>query len=59
VEETPDGLYRVYVSAAPRKGKANAQLLKAMSRHLGVTKGSITIKKGLTSREKVLRIEED
>jgi uncharacterized protein YggU (UPF0235/DUF167 family) len=57
VENAPDGSYRVYVSAAPRKGKANAEMLKAMSGHLGVSKGSITIKKGITSREKVLRID--
>lgn len=59
VEEEPDGLFRVYVSAAPRRGKANAELLKAISRHMGIAKSSITIEKGLKSREKVLRIEFD
>jgi len=59
VEETPDGAYRIYVSAAPHKGKANAELLRAVSRHMGIAKGRIAIKKGLTSKEKVLKIEDD
>lgn len=57
VEEEPDGSYRVYVSASPEKGKANAELLKAISRYLGVAKGSISIVKGQTSREKLLKID--
>jgi uncharacterized protein YggU (UPF0235/DUF167 family) len=59
VEEEPGGSYLVYVSASPERGKANAELLKAISRHLGVPKGSISIVRGRTSREKMLRIDSD
>jgi uncharacterized protein len=57
VEEAPDGVLHVYVSAAPHKGKANAEVLKAVSKHIGISKSNISIKKGLSSREKVLRID--
>jgi uncharacterized protein len=59
VEEEPDGSYRVYVSASPERGKANAELLKAISLYLGVAKGNVSIVRGQTSREKLLKIDSD
>jgi uncharacterized protein len=58
VEESPDGVLHVYVSAAPRGGKANAELLKAVSKHIGIAKSSISIRRGQSSREKLLKIED-
>jgi len=58
VEEADDGGYRVYVSSAPEKGKANAQVLKALARHLGVPRSSLEITGGQTSREKIIRLTE-
>ena len=59
VEEEPDGSYRVYVAASPERGKANAELLKAISLYLGVAKGNVSIVRGQTSREKLLKIDSD
>lgn len=51
-----DGVLRVRIAAPPVKGKANKELVDFLSKLLGVSKGSITIEKGLTSRRKVIAI---
>lgn len=48
---------RACVTAAPEKGKANAALLKLLSKHWGIPKSAIEIVRGETSRVKVLEIE--
>jgi uncharacterized protein (TIGR00251 family) len=58
VVEEPDGVFKVYVAAAPDKGKANDELLKALSRHFGVSKTSLQIIRGQASREKLVRLSE-
>jgi uncharacterized protein YggU (UPF0235/DUF167 family) len=58
IETDTDGTYRVFVSSAPEKGKANAEVIKALARHLGVRKSALEVVSGLTAREKVIRIEE-
>lgn len=55
VEEMPDGGYKVFVSSAPEKGKANAQVITALASHLGVRKSALEIVSGLRSRDKVIR----
>ena len=57
VEEQADGTFKVHVAASPDKGKANAEMVRALAGHLGVSKGAITIVRGHASREKVLKIE--
>ncbi len=52
-----DGVLRVKIAAPPVKGKANRELIDFLSKRLGVSKRSITIEKGLTSRRKVIAIE--
>ena len=52
-----DGVLRVKVSAPPIKGKANRELITFLSRLLGVGKGSISIIKGHTTRNKVVAID--
>ena len=46
--------WRVAVKAPPDKGKANAELVKFLTKEL---KKKVTIKSGHASRKKVLRIE--
>lgn len=58
VIEMDDGSLRVYVKAAPEKGKANAELVKALAQHLRVRKSGIKIVKGRKSRSKLIKIEE-
>ena len=52
-----DGVLQVRVAAPPVKGKANKELTDFLSKALGVSKCSITIVKGHTSRNKVIAID--
>jgi uncharacterized protein (TIGR00251 family) len=51
-----DGILHVKIAAPPVKGKANRELIEFLSRLLGVSKGRITIERGITSRRKVVAI---
>jgi len=52
-----DGVLHLRIAAPPVKGKANRELIKFLSDILGLSKGNITIEKGLTGRRKVVKIE--
>lgn len=52
-----DGVLQVKVKAPPVKGKANRELLAFLSRRLDVSRGSIKIVMGNTSRRKLLAID--
>jgi uncharacterized protein (TIGR00251 family) len=52
-----EDVLQVRIAAPPEKGKANKELVDFLSDKLGVKKSSITITRGLTSRNKVLAIE--
>ena len=54
VDVQPDGSYRVYTTAAPADGDANAAVIKMLAKHLGVPKSTIKIIRGQTARGKVL-----
>ncbi|WP_068113207.1 DUF167 domain-containing protein [Tropicimonas marinistellae] len=56
VEHSDDGL-RVYVTAAPEGGKANAAVQTLLAKALGVPKSTLKLVRGGTSRNKVFRIE--
>ncbi|WP_338637373.1 DUF167 domain-containing protein [Spirobacillus cienkowskii] len=58
-EILPDGsiFLRVYVTAPPEDGKANDAVIKLIAKSFGVSKSSVSIIKGQTSREKVLEIK--
>lgn len=47
---------RVYVTAAPEGGKANAAVVKLLSKALGVPKSRLLLLRGATSRDKVFEI---
>ena len=49
-------LLQVKVAAPPIKGKANKELVSFLSQALGVTKSTLTIVKGHTSRNKVILV---
>jgi len=51
-----DGVLHVRIAAPPVGGKANQELLKFLSAILGVSKTSLTIEKGVTSRRKSIGI---
>jgi len=52
-----DGVLHVRVSAAPEDGKANAAVLKLLSRALGLAKGAVRLKGGAASREKWIELD--
>ncbi len=48
---------RIHVTAAPDKGAANAAILDLLARALGVAKSRLTLERGQTSRDKVVRLD--
>ena len=52
-----DGKLRVYVTAAPERGKANEAAISLLAAQLGVAKSRIRILRGHRSRDKVLLVE--
>ena len=57
VRKLGDGTLEVKVSAPPERGKANERLIEVLARHYGVSKSSIRIVKGHTSRIKLIEID--
>jgi len=51
-----DDILHVKIAAPPVKGKANRELIELLSQILGVSKGGITIERGITGRRKVIAI---
>jgi len=57
VEETENYL-KIKLKAAPVQGKANAELIKFLAKKYRVSKSQVEIVKGLTSKEKLVRIHQ-
>jgi uncharacterized protein len=51
-----DDRLKVAVTAAPTDGEANAAVIEAIARALGVPKRAVTIVRGESSRRKTLRV---
>ena len=51
-----EGQVKVRVTAVPEDGKANKAVIALMAKALGVSKSSVVIVRGETSREKLLQI---
>jgi hypothetical protein len=49
-------LYIVALKAPAKDGKANAALIKLLSKHFGVPRAAITIKRGTTSKHKLVQV---
>ena len=56
VTDFKGGVLHVKIAAPPLGGKANQELLKFLSAILGVSKSSLTIEKGVTSRKKLIGV---
>lgn len=52
-----DGLLKIRVQSPPVDGKANQTLIEFIAKKLGVSKRSIRLTKGETSRHKTVEIE--
>ena len=57
VDELPK--LKIYLTAVPVQGKANAELIKLLSKELGVGKNRINIIKGEKSKEKIIEINDE
>ena len=53
-----DGSLKVWVMGKPIDGQANQALIELLSKHFGISKSLITIVRGLTSRNKVVEIDD-
>jgi uncharacterized protein (TIGR00251 family) len=53
----PDGTWKIKVSAAPEKGKANRALVEFLADRLGVAKSRIHIVSGETSHLKRIHVD--
>ena len=51
------GLLKVAVAEAPEKGKANAALIRLLAKTWRLPKSAISVVRGATDRNKILRIE--
>lgn len=54
-----EGFIVVFLKSPPVGGKANKELVKILSKALGLSSSKIKIVKGLKSREKQVLVEED
>jgi len=52
-----DGVLRVKIAAPPVRGKANDRLIAFLSQLLGISKGSVSVVRGHTSRNKLIAID--
>jgi len=55
--EIIDGVFAVELKERAEKNKANIALIKLLAKHFKVSSSDVKIKKGLTSRNKVIEIE--
>ena len=51
------GALRVWVTAAPERGKANEAVRRRLAKALGLAKSRLTLVRGETARAKVFRID--
>ena len=52
-----NGAVKVRLASPPVDGAANAELIKLLSKSLGVPKSAVTIVSGVTSKTKRLRVD--
>ncbi|MEA5550794.1 DUF167 domain-containing protein [Anabaena cylindrica UHCC 0172] len=58
ITEQEDGSLTVHLKSPPVDGKANEELIKLLAKKFDVPKSSIRIKSGLTSRQKLVEIDD-
>jgi uncharacterized protein (TIGR00251 family) len=56
--EESDGSLTVYLKSPPVDGKANEELIKLLADKFDLPKSQIRIKSGLSSRQKLIEIDE-
>jgi len=59
IEEAPDGSLTAHLKSPPVDGKANEELIKLLAEKFDVPKSKISIKSGLSSKNKLVEIDTD
>jgi uncharacterized protein (TIGR00251 family) len=59
IEEALDGSLTVHLKSPPVDGKANKELIEILAKRFDVSKSQIRIKSGLSSRNKLVKIDTD
>lgn len=54
-----DGVLRIHVTAPPEDGKANKVVLKLLAKALRVAPSRLTLMRGDTGRDKLVRLDQD
>jgi uncharacterized protein len=58
LEKSDEGQWRAQLKAQPVEGKANEELIALVANYFGLRKAQVSIKRGTTSRVKVVEIED-
>lgn len=53
-----DEYLKVYVTSVPENGKTNKYVIELLSKHYKIAKSRINILSGLTSKEKIIEIND-
>lgn len=56
IQEQPDGSLKVHLKSPPVDGKANQELIVLLAKKFNLSKSSIAIKSGFSSRNKLVEI---
>ena len=56
IESFGDNRYLVYLKSAPENNEANIELIKLMSKHLGIPSTKLKIISGATGKDKTLEV---
>lgn len=59
ITEEADGSLTINLKSPPVDSRANEELIKLLAKKFDVSKSKITIKLGLSSRQKVVEIDSD
>ena len=57
IEEQADGVFKARLHSAPDKGRANEELIGLLAEKFAVAKSQVTIIQGLTSKNKLVKIQ--
>ena len=57
IEQQLDGSLTVYLKSSPVDGKTNKELIKLLSDRFNIPKSQITIKSGLSSKNKLVELD--
>jgi uncharacterized protein (TIGR00251 family) len=57
VEKLEDGTWKIKVTAAPERGKANEAVCELIASHFGIPKSRVEVIAGNTARLKQIRVD--